>query len=183
MSIYEKIYEIAADQYGLITCEEAKEIGIPNIELVKLAHRGKLEHISHGLYRISKYIPTQFDVYAEAVKTVGSDAHLYGESVLAFHGLIPTNPTTLLVSTSQRVRKTLPKHIRLIKMNTIEPTVYYEGIPSQSVANAIRACIGSIMTERLIDAVNAAKRIGLITASEEISIKKEVKNDRQSSKQ
>ena len=39
---YDIIYEYAADSYGLITSSEAKMLGIPNVELVKLAHRGKL---------------------------------------------------------------------------------------------------------------------------------------------
>lgn len=95
MSAYDKIYEIAADQYGLITTDEAKDLGIPNIELTKLAHRGKLKRLGYGLYRISRYIPTALDIYAEAVKMVGSDACLNGESVLALHNLIPTNPSCI----------------------------------------------------------------------------------------
>ena len=42
MSYYDGIYEYAADNYGLITSAEAKAIGVPNVELVKLAHRGRL---------------------------------------------------------------------------------------------------------------------------------------------
>jgi predicted transcriptional regulator of viral defense system len=177
MNIYDKIYDIAADHYGLITSDEAKDIGIPIIELVKLAHRGKLKRLGHGLYRLSRYIPTSYDAYAEAVKMVGPEAYLYGESVLALHGLIPTNPLYIHVASPIRVRKKLPEHIQVIRTYIQEITVYYEGIPSQNAVNAIRACVGSIMNERLIEATREARRLGIITASEEKNLKKEFKND------
>ncbi len=176
MSIYDLIYEIAADNYGLIMSDEARDIGIPNIELVKLAHRGKLKRLGHGLYRLARYIPTPLDAYAEAVKLVGTEAYLYGESVLALHGLIPTNPAFIQVATPVRMRKKLPDYIHVVKIHDQETKSYYEGIPSQSVANAIRACVGSIINERLIAAIHEARRLGIITASEEKQLTKEVKN-------
>ena len=177
MSIYDKIYEIAADQYGLITTNEAKVIGIPNIELVKLAHRGKLQRLGHGLYRLSRYIPTPYDAYAEAVKMTGPDAYLYGESVLALHGLIPTNPLCIHVASLTRIRKKLPIHIHVIRVNLHETKVYYEGIPSQNAFNAIRVCVGSIMNERLTEAINEARKVGIITAGDEKLLKKELENE------
>lgn len=176
MSTYDKIYELAADQYGLITTEEAKDLGIPNIELTKLAHRGKLKRLGYGLYRITKYIPTALDIYAEAVKMVGSDACLYGESVLALYNLIPTNPSRIYVASSMRIRKRLPDHISVIKKRINNNRVYYEGIPTQDAANAIRSCIGTIMYERLINAVDEARGFGLITVDESKALIKELEN-------
>jgi len=183
MSIYDKIYETAIDFYGLITADEAKNIGIPNIELVKLAHRGKLIRLGHGLYRLSRYIPTLFDAYAEAVKMVGPEAFLYGESVLALHSLVPINPSKIYVASSLRIRKRLPEHICMIKANTPDDIVYYEGIPSQNAVNAIRACFGSIMNERIIDAIHESRRIGIITVGEVKMLMKELKNGREAPKQ
>ncbi len=179
MSTYDKIYEIAADQYGLITTDEAKDLGIPNIELTKLAHRGKLKRLGYGIYRISRYIPTALDIYAEAVKMVGTDACLYGESVLALHNLIPTNPSRIYVASPLRIRKRLPGHISVIKKSISNDRVFYEGIASQNVVNAIRSCAGTIMNERLSDAVQEARKIGIITVSESNILVKELGNDRQ----
>lgn len=177
MNTYDKIYENAADNYGLITSDGAQCIGIPNIELVKLAHRGKLIRLGHGLYRLARYIPTPLDAFAEAVMMVGPYAYLYGESVLALHGLIPTNPLYIHVATPVRMRKKLPEYIHVIRIHVQEIKVYYEGIPSQSAANAIRTCVGSIMNERLIDALHEARRLGIITAIEKKVLTKEIKND------
>ena len=177
MSIYDRIYEVAADHYGLITTDEAKVVGIPNIELVKLAHRGKLQRLGHGLYRLARYIPTSYDAYAEAVKLAGPDAYLYGESVLALHGLIPTNPSSIYVASPSRIRKKLPVHIHVIRIYDHEIKVYYEGIPSQNAFNAIRVSVGSIMSERLVEAIHEARRIGIISASDEKLLTKELKNN------
>lgn len=45
-------------------------------------------------------------------------------------------------------------------------TVFYDGIPSQTAANAIRACMGKAMPERLQNAADAALREGYVTAGE-----------------
>ena len=167
----------------LVTTDEARDFGIPTIELVKLAHRGKLKHLGNGLYRLSRYLSTSFDAYAEAVKRVGTGACLFGESVLAFHNLVPTNPSFIYVASPMRIRKKLPGHIRVIKRHIADDKVYYEGIPSQTVGCAIRSCMSSIMKERLIDAIHEARRIGIITNSEATKLTQELVNDRKTTEQ
>jgi len=176
MSYYEKIYEYAANNYGLITSTEARTIGIPNVELVKLAGRGRLTRIGHGVYRIYHYVPTPLDKYAEAVAMVGADAYIYGESVLALHGLALVNPTTIRIAVPTRVRKKLPSFISVIVIKDMigQDITSYEGIPSQSVFSAIIACKATVMTERLEDAVREAQKQGLITKIETGIIKRKL---------
>jgi len=166
MNNYNTIYEHAADNYGLITSAEAKTLGIPNVELVKLAHRGRLQRVGYGVYRILHYIPTPYDKYAEAIALVGNDAVVYGESVLAMHGLALVNPVVIRVAVKVRNRRKLPKHIKLFASKKDLNIANYEGIPSQSVYNAILTCIGTIMTDRLLEAVNESEKQGLITEEE-----------------
>ena len=163
---YDIIYEHAADNYGLITSSEAKTLGIPNVELVKLAHRGRLRRLGQGVYRLARYIPTTYDEYAVAVVMVGNGAIVYGESVLAMHGLALVNPACIYVATQGRIRKSLPEQIKVIKLDKILNDVEYEGIPSQSVLDALLVCKGTVMTERLIEAIGDAERQGLITSTE-----------------
>jgi len=171
MSYYEAIYEYAADNYGLITSAEAKSIDIPNIELVKLAHRGRLIRVGHGVYRVTHYIPTALDKYAEATKLVGEDAYIFGESVLAMHGLALINPAVIYVATPGRVRKTLPKHIKMIFRKTTDQVVHCASIPSQSVADALLYCRKSVMPERLLKATDEAEQQGLISGKEASKIR------------
>jgi hypothetical protein len=57
-----------------VTTDDAHDLGIPVIELGKLAHRGKLEHVSYGLYRFPDIPLSDRAPYMEAVLWVGRDA-------------------------------------------------------------------------------------------------------------
>lgn len=99
MTKYEDIFDIAADNHGLITSAQAREAGITNNELVQYAKRGRVTKVGHGLYQLTQWVPEQNDAYAWAVMSVGPRAVLYGESVIAMLGLAPTNPTRTFVAT------------------------------------------------------------------------------------
>ena len=168
MTYYEDIYEVAADYYGFITSAEAKGLGISDKEMNALTKRGRLVKRGHGVYKLTHYIPTPFDAYAEAVVLVGSRAYLYGESVIAMLGLAPTNQARIFVATPVRTRKSLPDHIVVVKAH--DETTRYEGIPSQSVSDAITACQKTMMPERLEEAVNEARRQGFITDAQKTEL-------------
>ena len=172
MSYYEQIYEYAADNYGLVTSAIAKALDIPTVELVKLSHRGRLLRIGHGVYRIAHYIPTPLDKYAEAVAIVGQGAYIFGESVLAMYGFALVNPAAILVAMAKRTRKTIPKYIKVVYVKDKEHVISHEGIPSQGIVSAILACKGSVMTNRLKDAVDEAGKQGLITQKEAEYVRK-----------
>jgi len=174
MPFYDDIYEIAADNYGLVTSNEAKAMGVSDKEMSRLASDGRLIRLGRGLYRIKHYSPTTNDPYAEAVALVGTGAYLFGESVIAMHGLAPTNPARITVATSRRVRKKLPSSIRVIRRKEEDTLTQYEGIPSQNIPDAILACRSTIMTDRLEDAVRNARRNGLITEDENKNLLREL---------
>ena len=44
------------------------------------------------MYKLVRYVPTEYDRYAEAVALVGDGSFLFGEAVLAMHGLALANP-------------------------------------------------------------------------------------------
>ena len=178
MSYYDIIYEYAADNYGLITSTKAKGLDIPNVELVKLSHRGRLVRIGHGVYRITHYIPTALDRYAEAIAIVGADSYIYGESVLAMYGLASVNPTVILVATTKKIRKSLPRHIQMVYMKYKDHVVNYEGILSQSIIFAILVCRDVIMSDRLENAIVEAEKQGLITPEEVKYAREELYNER-----
>jgi hypothetical protein len=176
MTKYDDIYEVAVDNYGLITSARAKELGVTNNELVQFASRGRIKRIGHGLYQLTKRTPETNDSYAIAVALAGLDAYLFGESVIAMHNLAPTNPKRIDVATPKRVRRKLPGNIRLTVGRPESDMKVYDGIPSQSVAAAIRSCKGKLMTERLRDATRNARREGLIRKGEEEDLLKELED-------
>ena len=71
MTYYDDLYEHAVDNYYLVTTDDANNLGIPPVELAKLAKRGRLQNLGRGLYRLTRYVPSEFDPYAIAVARVG----------------------------------------------------------------------------------------------------------------
>lgn len=47
-------------QYGYVTAADARTLGIPMVELGKLAARGQIHHVAYGLYRFDDLPPTRY---------------------------------------------------------------------------------------------------------------------------
>ncbi len=174
MSLYGDIYEAAADNYGLITSSEVMDLGGRTKDLARFVKDGRLSKVGRGVYRIAHHVPTRYDAYAESVALVGEGAYLYGESVLALCELAPTNPYRMFVATPKRVRKSLPDGIAVLRRAGRNDMTYIEGIPSQTVAEAIRSCMGTVMEDRLVEAARRARELGYIGATEEAGLIKEL---------
>lgn len=155
--------DLALDQYGYVTPTNAEALGVPAIELRKIAQRGGLDHVAYGLYRFADIPITEFDTFMEAVLRCGPDAHLTRDAVLALHGLALVNPRRIRVGTPHRTRRTLPDSVELIRQQ-IDPDdlTTYEGIPSTTVWRALLDCRDIIMINRLIEAAEEAGRRGLV---------------------
>lgn len=177
MTKYEDIFDIAADNHGLITSAQAREAGITNNELVQYAKRGRVTKVGHGLYQLTQWVPEQNDAYAWAVMSVGPDAVLYGESVIAMLGLALINPTRMFVATPRRTRRKLPDSIKVEWVRSIRPTATYNGIPCQSEHDAILACKGKIPPDRLEAAARTAHEQGLISKQQYHALRKELRSD------
>lgn len=173
MTHFDSIYEIAADNYGLITTAQAESVGATRSELARWTKLGKLDRRGRGVYRIMQWVPTEYDRFAEAVALVGEGAFLAGDAVLSMHGLALVNPSKVTVATPNRVRKSLPEWISVVSSEGATHKSY-EGIPSQSVSDALLACKGRVMLERLLDAAREAKGRGLVRESEYKNLRKEL---------
>lgn len=174
MTYYDDIYELAVDNHYLISTEDAAEAGVPPIELAKLAHRGRLENLSRGLYRLARWVPDDAYPYAEAVARMGRGSYLYGESVIAMLGLAPTNPAYLFVASPKRTRRMLPENIRVKRALPDDTVTAYDGVPSQHVKNAISAARCSMPADRLEDAAKNARDSGYLLAGDFEKMKEEM---------
>lgn len=162
-----RLYDRALDRYGYVTTQDAESIGVPPVELRKIAARGGLEHVAYGVYRFDDVPRTGRDQYMEAVLRVGPDAYLTQDAVLALHDLGLVNPRRIRVGTPRRARGQLPDHIEVIqeRLDRADLTAY-EGIPSATIGRALLDCRGIVMDERLVDAAREAARQGLLRKSE-----------------
>lgn len=174
MTNYEKLYEEAIGLNGIISVGQAKELGVPNIELVKLCKRGKLTRVGRGVYRLDKYFPQPTDQLASAILRVGGDAYIIGESVLGYYRLCPTHESVIYVGTTKRVRKTLPEEIKLCKRPEGDELCYMDGVRAQTIPAAIRTARGVVEPSRLQSAVKSALEQQLIDADMAEQLLKEI---------
>lgn len=162
-----RLFDRALDQHGYVHTNDARALGVPPVELRKLAARGGLQHIAHGVYRFEDIPRTAMDAFMEAVMRAGKNAYLTGDAVLALHDLGQVNPQRIRVAVRRRARMKLPATIELVRGSERDGEVTsYEGIPSISVARAIADCRGRVMTDRLLGSVDEAQHRGLIHRQE-----------------
>ena len=175
MTIKERLREVADEQYGYFTMADIEQLGIPAVEVRKLASRGKLMHVRRGVYRFPDSKPNRRDRFAAALTAVGEGSFLIQESVLALHGLAYVNPNRILVGTTKRVRHELPSFVEVKKYTAEQPEIeIYEGIRSTTVAQAIEDSRHVVLEDRLQDALKESLRLGLIDRKEYSSVRKKL---------
>ena len=82
MTSYEKIWDTAEDNHGVITSAQAKRLGVKPASLVSMSTNRKLIRIGQGVYKLSHHAPGPYDEYAQAVAMVGDTAFVRGASAL-----------------------------------------------------------------------------------------------------
>lgn len=181
MTYRERLREVADENYGYVTTADLQQLDIPPVELRKLANRGKLVHVRRGVYRFPDTHPTERDAFATALATVGPDAYLVRDAVLALHGLAFVNPAKIRVATPRRVRHKVPDFVKLEHPgSTIEKIKTYEGLKTTTVARAILESRGLVLQERLEDALIDARAQGLVNRKEFQEVRKAMRTGRKS---
>lgn len=169
MSYRNVLWEVALGQHGYVTTADAAAVGVPGVELPKLAARGagalRLRRVGRGVYRFGGFPDSGVEPFMEAVLCVGPRAHLRADAVLALHGLASVNPRRIQVGTPDRVRRTVPAWVRAVTEH-VPPgdLTRYESVPSTTVAAALRACRGLLEDGVLAGARDQARAQGLLTA-------------------
>ena len=166
MTYREQLRWLAFDNHGIVTTKQAAAANIPAVEVRKLAARGALTRLGHGVYRMEEAPVTPRTHYAEALALVGEGAALADESVLDVHGLALVNPRAVQVTVGRRVRAKLPDTVDLVHHAPLEHLEYVDGLPTMPLRDALLACRGRVMRERLIVATRAAAASGDLDPSD-----------------
>ncbi|GAB7305223.1 hypothetical protein MAFF212519_31410 [Clavibacter michiganensis] len=53
--------ELTAGQWGMVTTAQAEAVGVSRLQLSRLAQRGLLERMAHGVYRDAGSAPGEWD--------------------------------------------------------------------------------------------------------------------------
>lgn len=169
----QQLRELAEENFGYVTTRDAADLGVPAVELRKLAARGALQHVRRGVYRFTDARRTHRDAYAEAVVRTGEEAYLMGEAVLGLLGLAMVEPRRITVATPRRTRVKDPGFVDVVRRDLpAELITTYEGIRATTVGQAILDSRGTVLTERLLDALTEARRAGLIDPKEAVRVRR-----------
>ncbi|XVU26012.1 type IV toxin-antitoxin system AbiEi family antitoxin domain-containing protein [Actinoplanes sp. CA-054009] len=172
MTYRRDLWEIAADHHGIVTTGQAGDAGVPAVEMRKLASRGALDRVSHGVYRHQGVPIDEYTDLAAALACAGDDAFLEGETVLAMFGLALVNPVRIRVGAARRRRNQLPAHVAV----TVRPGLpeadltTYEGLRCVTVRRALLDSIPHLIVERVLEAAAVAERRELIDEFEAAEI-------------
>jgi predicted transcriptional regulator of viral defense system len=170
-STYSHVLELALDQHGYFSVDDAKTRGVSPDALAKLVKRGQLERIAHGLYRVPVVPPDRFSEYMQWALWPGADRGVIcGQSTLAMLDLSDVNPDRVHVAVppSYRTHREIPRVLALhhVAMSEEDRTTY-EAVPSATAGVAIRQCHAWNMRPDLLwQAIEDAARSGFIPRRE-----------------
>lgn len=169
------LWEIAASRNGVVSVAEAEDIGVPAVEVRKLAARGALRSYGQGVYTHCDVPTTPFTESTVAVALAGAGAFLDRESVLDLLGLGQFNPPRVRVGTRRRVRRTLPEWMELENRPDVSDAdlTVHEGVPGTTVRRALEDMKHRMPPDRWEALVGEASRRGLVD-DEEVGMLKAV---------
>ena len=160
------LLDVANGQYGYVTIDDARALGIDPAQLRLMHHREVLNRSARGLYRFPSVPTTALDQYMEATLWPRTPSVLSHETALDLHDLCDVNPARihLTVPPGYRLRRDLPAmyelHFRALDASDVSS---HEGIPIVTVRRAILDGIEARLGGQLIDqAVATAERRGLL---------------------
>ena len=177
--VFLQIADIANEQHGFVTPEDARERDIDPMNLVRMAERGALERRATGLYRLTLTPPGPLDAYMEAVLWPrGVRGVLAAETALDLYELGDVNPAKIHITVppEHRVRRQVPEMFR-IHHERLDPddVTVFEGIPIVTPARAIRQAAAAHLGPALIaQAIDQGERNGRLTRRQAAELRGEL---------
>jgi len=170
---YERqLYDFAFEHDGLIHIIEVKKNGIPPQRVRQLAHRGQLERLAHGLYRLENFPadPRRQALWFALLWPQGSgDRNIYPRlthhTALALHGLtdavVDVIDVTLPLGTRIR-RSDWPRDVHYHFKDLAEKDAeVIDGFPVTTVRRTLLDCARDGVDARFVrEATDEAVRLG-----------------------
>lgn len=133
------LWVIAAARHGVVTIADAAGVGVPAVEVRKLAARGALNSYGQGVYTHRDVPVTPRTERAIAVALAGDGAFLHRESVFDLLGFGLYAPPRVRVGTRRRVRRVLPQWMELEDRSDVPDVdlTRYRGIAATTVERTL----------------------------------------------
>lgn len=181
----DELIAIAEENDGLLTSKQARNAGILDSVLVRLAQRGRLERAARGVYRIAHFPQSKFSQYREAILWAEAnhgpeepDVALSHETALALYGISDANPSLIHITVPKtaRLRRQQPKWIAVHRgdLHPLDVTLH-EGLTVTTIAKTITDVLDTTGRIDLVrQAVTDARRTGYISDSEAARLKRQI---------
>jgi predicted transcriptional regulator of viral defense system len=172
---------IAAENGGYVPTRCVVASGIPASRLVKLAARGGLERIGHGLYRIPNFPFDRNDELILAMLWANDRGAISHETALQFYELADVNPIAIDL--------TIPKRYRIGRVGGDAYRVHREDLApkevtvvdgvrivsvNRAISGSIKQGVGSALINQAID---TGRKFGRITKKQETELKNQLLED------
>jgi predicted transcriptional regulator of viral defense system len=183
-TVYTELAELANEQFGFLTPDDARERDIDPINLVRMFQRGHLERRATGVYRMRLTPASSLDAYMEAVLWPGRGVRgvLSHETALDLYGLSDVNPAKIDVTLPQahRIRRDVPASYRIHHEDLAGGDVTaFDGIPIVAPARAIRQVHAANLGPALVgQAIDHGERDGRLTRREADELRRELDVER-----
>jgi predicted transcriptional regulator of viral defense system len=169
---YTRLFELAEDDYGYFTAEEARDAGVHPRRLGEMAKRGTIRRVSFGVYRIEQFPVHELDTYAAATLWPhGVRGVISHETALDLYGLSDVNPAKIHITVpkAHRIRRRPLPELYVIHHEDLagEDVTRHEGLPIVTAAKAVRQCATEHLRRDLVEqALEDGRRAGLIGRAE-----------------
>lgn len=167
----DELFALAETQDGLLTSKQAREIGLMDSVLVRLAQRGRLVRTARGVYRIAHYPPDRLAQYRETVLWAQASQGpqriaLSHETALLVLGISDVNPQKVHITIPKgaRLRREKPGWVVLHRADlSPDDLMEHEGIPVTSVERTINDVLATTHRVNLArQAMAEARREGFL---------------------
>jgi len=151
----DKLREVALDQHGFVTYQQAIREGVTQPALSMLLDRNRIERVAYGVYRVPQVPATQYDQFMLAVLWTGvPEACLSHETALLLRELCDVNPRKIhiTVNKGRRFKREGGEAYQLHYQNLLSnQKAWFVQMPIVDIPTAIEQCIESGLPSYLVE--------------------------------
>lgn len=165
---FTELAEVAVDQHGYFDLNDSRAVGYADNTVAQMARRGRLERVSHGVYRIPFLPGGQMGTYMAAVLwPVGVRGVISRDTALELWEVGDVNPTKIHITVPRvhRPQRVVPKAYEVHREDLdAHGVTVIEGVPVATLERAIRECAAEHLAADLLEqAVRHGLERGLLT--------------------
>jgi predicted transcriptional regulator of viral defense system len=180
---FAELAQVAADQHGLFTLEDARAVGYADNTVAQMARRGRLDRVSQGVYRIAFLPPGPLGSYMQAALwPQGVRGVLSHATALDLWDVSDVNPAKIHITVprTHRPQRTVPAAYVIHREDLDDDDVtVIEGIPVVTLERAVHQCAADHLGADLLEqAVRAGRTRGLLTAAQADALTRDLGLDR-----